>query len=60
MVAHDGRGGGASWSCCGAAERRQVLEEWNETAAAYPREQCVHELFEEQVARTPDAMAVVL
>ena len=42
-----------------AAERRQVVEEWNATAVAYPREQCVHELFEAQVARTPDAVAVV-
>jgi amino acid adenylation domain-containing protein len=42
-----------------AAERRQVVEEWNQTAAAYPSEQCVHELFEAQVARTPDAVAVV-
>ena len=31
----------------------QVLEEWNATEADYPRETCVHELFEAQVARTP-------
>ena len=41
-------------------ERRQVLEEWNDTAVAYSSEQCVHELFEEQVGKTPDAVAVVL
>ena len=41
------------------AERRQVLEEWNATEAEYPQEQCVHELFEEQVERTPEAVAVV-
>jgi amino acid adenylation domain-containing protein len=40
------------------AERRQVLEEWNATAAEYPRE-CIHELFERQAERTPDAPAVV-
>src|SRR5579884_3308718 len=42
-----------------AAERQQLLYGWNETATAYPAEKCVHELFEEQVARTPAAVAVV-
>ncbi|HVG44860.1 MAG TPA: amino acid adenylation domain-containing protein, partial [Longimicrobium sp.] len=42
-----------------AAERRLVVEEWNRTEAAYPRESCIHELFEAQVARAPDAVAVV-
>ena len=41
------------------AERCQVLYEWNATEAEYPRERCVHELFEEQVEQTPDAVAVV-
>ena len=41
------------------AERRRVVEEWNRTDAAYPRESCIHALFEAQVARTPDAVAVV-
>jgi len=39
-------------------ERHQVLYEWNDTRAAYP-DACVHELFEEQAARNPDAVAVV-
>ena len=33
--------------------------EWNRTEAAYPKDRCLHELFEEQVERTPDATAVV-
>ncbi|HYH80510.1 MAG TPA: amino acid adenylation domain-containing protein, partial [Longimicrobium sp.] len=41
------------------AERRQVLEAWNRTAAEYPADRCVHELFEARAARTPDAAAVV-
>ncbi|HEU0299934.1 MAG TPA: amino acid adenylation domain-containing protein, partial [Longimicrobium sp.] len=42
-----------------AAERRRVLEEWNATAAAYPRDPCMHELVQAQAARTPDAVALV-
>ncbi|HET7460529.1 MAG TPA: amino acid adenylation domain-containing protein, partial [Longimicrobium sp.] len=42
-----------------AAERRQVLEAWNATDAAYPAEACVHELFERQAARAPVAAAVM-
>ncbi|MFN5524632.1 condensation domain-containing protein, partial [Bradyrhizobium sp.] len=41
------------------AERHRVLVEWNATAAAYPQDVCVHELFEAQAERTPDAVAVV-
>jgi amino acid adenylation domain-containing protein len=40
-------------------ERRQVLEVWNRTAAEYPVESCIHELFEAQAARTPGADALV-
>jgi len=42
-----------------APERERLLGDWNETAADYPRERCIHELFEAQVARHPDAVAVV-
>ncbi|WP_457798155.1 AMP-binding protein [Methylocystis sp. S23] len=38
-------------------ERRRLLYDWNATAADYPRDKCVHDLFEEQAARTPDAVA---
>ncbi|PSB51011.1 non-ribosomal peptide synthetase [filamentous cyanobacterium Phorm 6] len=41
------------------AERQQLLVEWNNTAKDYPQEKCIHQLFEEQVERTPDAVAVV-
>jgi amino acid adenylation domain-containing protein len=42
-----------------AAERRQLLVEWNDRQADYPREQCIHQLLEAQVERTPEAVAVV-
>ncbi len=42
----------------GKAERRQVLAEWNETQAAYRRDLCIHQLFEDQVRQTPNALAV--
>ncbi|RPK10893.1 non-ribosomal peptide synthetase [Priestia endophytica] len=40
-------------------EQKQLLEEWNDNAISYPRENVIHKLFEEQVNRTPDKMAVV-
>ncbi|HMD98156.1 MAG TPA: amino acid adenylation domain-containing protein, partial [Terriglobia bacterium] len=40
-------------------ERQHLLVEWNNTRREYPR-RCVHELFEEQAERTPNAMAVTL
>ena len=42
-----------------ASERSQILIEWNETAADYPRDQCIHHLFETQASRTPNAVALV-
>ena len=43
----------------GEAERRQLVEEWNATSASYPQDCCLHELFGDQAARTPGAVAVV-
>src|SRR5205085_1831025 len=40
------------------AERQQLLVEWNQTAAGYPKTQCLHELFEQQAAKTPERLAV--
>ena len=42
-----------------AAERHQLLVEWNDTKADYRLDVCIHQLFEAQVERTPDAIAVV-
>jgi amino acid adenylation domain-containing protein len=40
------------------AERRQLLVEWNDTRVPYPAVECVHQLVEQQVEKTPDAVAV--
>lgn len=40
-------------------ERQQALIDWNRTAADYPRTICLHQLFEAQVERTPDHVALV-
>jgi surfactin family lipopeptide synthetase A len=40
-------------------ERHQLVVEWNDTRVDYPRDRCIHHLFEAQVARDPDAIAVV-
>ncbi len=41
------------------AERQQMLVQWNEHPAEFPQDACVHQLFEAQVARTPQATALV-
>jgi amino acid adenylation domain-containing protein/non-ribosomal peptide synthase protein (TIGR01720 family) len=41
------------------AERHKLLVEWNNTQVDYPQDKCIHDLFEEQVERTPDGVAVV-
>ncbi|HST62208.1 MAG TPA: amino acid adenylation domain-containing protein, partial [Longimicrobium sp.] len=40
-------------------ERRRVVDEWNRTDAPYPDRSCLHERFEAQAERTPDAVAAV-
>ena len=40
-------------------EREEVIVEWNQTVVEYPKDRCVHELYEQQVEQTPDAVAVV-
>lgn len=42
-----------------SAELHRVLCQWNETRAPYPKDLCVHQLFEAQVERTPEAVALV-
>jgi amino acid adenylation domain-containing protein len=41
------------------SEQHQLLVEWNNTQADYPANKCIHQLFEEQVEKTPDAVAIV-
>ncbi len=40
-------------------EQQRLLVEWNDTAVDWPTDVCLHELFEQQAALTPDAVAVV-
>ncbi|MCP5108370.1 MAG: aminotransferase class III-fold pyridoxal phosphate-dependent enzyme, partial [bacterium] len=40
------------------AEKRRIIEEFNGTATDYPRDKTIHQLFEEQAAKTPDRIAV--
>jgi amino acid adenylation domain-containing protein len=41
------------------AEERQILVEWNDNRAEYPKNLCIHQLFEAQVLRTPEATALI-
>ncbi|MCP4156717.1 MAG: hypothetical protein GY757_53885, partial [bacterium] len=40
-------------------EKRQILYEFNDTAADYPRDKTIHQLFAEQAKRTPDSIGLV-
>ena len=41
------------------AAEQQLFAEWNQTEREYRSDNCIHELFEQQVTRTPEAVAVV-
>jgi len=41
------------------AEREMLLTDWNATAKDYPEDTCIHQVFEAQVAKTPEAAALV-
>ena len=41
------------------AEKQQLLVQWNDAKSNYPKDKCIHELFEAQVDRSPNAVAVV-
>ncbi len=40
------------------AEHQQLLIDWNQTATPIPTDVCIHQLFEQQVARTPESIAI--
>ena len=40
-------------------ERQQLLSEWNDTRVEFPSEDCLHQLFEAQAEKTPEAIALV-
>ncbi|WP_244112548.1 condensation domain-containing protein, partial [Burkholderia gladioli] len=39
-------------------EERALLHDWNATSTPYPEDVCLHQQFEQQVERTPDAVAL--
>jgi natural product biosynthesis luciferase-like monooxygenase protein len=49
----------AELSLVGKRERQRLLVDWNATQGEYALESCIHDLFEAQVQRTPDAIAVI-
>jgi amino acid adenylation domain-containing protein len=48
----------SEWDILTGEERRQLLGRWNDTETEYPRDKCVHEMFEERAERTPENLAV--
>lgn len=45
-------------STLSASERQTLLFDWNQTQRAYPKQACLHHLFEAQVEKTPDSVAI--
>lgn len=41
------------------AERQRLVDVWNDTNADYPRDSCIHQVFDAQVKRTPEAVALI-
>ncbi len=58
-IAHDPSGRYDADFLLSAAERDQLLVAWQGIAAEYPRDKCIHQLFEEQADINPSAVAVV-
>ncbi|MDO6435456.1 amino acid adenylation domain-containing protein [Flavitalea sp. BT771] len=48
-----------SYSVVGPAEYHQLVYEWNRTEKVYARDKTLHTLFEEQVVKTPEAVALI-
>ncbi|MEI6381464.1 MAG: amino acid adenylation domain-containing protein [Cyanobacteriota bacterium ELA615] len=40
-------------------EKQLILRDWNQTKTDYPNDKCIHQLFEQQVIKTPEAIAVI-
>ncbi|KAG0197436.1 hypothetical protein BGX28_009065, partial [Mortierella sp. GBA30] len=58
MVSNDGHSV-ASFDIMSPAEKKLVLETWNESAVEFPADRCIHQLFEQQADKSPDAVAIV-
>ena len=45
-------------NCSNQKKIKQLFKEWNATNTNYPNNKCIHQLFEEQVQKTPNNIAV--
>ncbi len=41
-------------------EYKQIIKDWNQTAANFPSDRTIHQLFEDQVERTPNKIALIV
>jgi non-ribosomal peptide synthetase component F len=57
MVAHSSHPV-TTFNIISSAEKRLLLEKWNETVTEYPADRCIQHLFEDQVKKSPEAIAV--
>ncbi|KAG0197709.1 hypothetical protein BGX28_008786 [Mortierella sp. GBA30] len=49
----------ASFDILSPTERKLLLETWNDSTRDFPSDRCIHQLFEEQVGKSPEAVAIV-
>ncbi|KAG0360084.1 hypothetical protein BGZ54_009708, partial [Gamsiella multidivaricata] len=49
----------ASFDIISPTEKKLLLETWNESAAEYPADRCIQRLFEDQVDKSPETIAIV-
>ena len=60
QIASDGNAPLRSLNCLSEAEYREIVYKWDTNVLPYPKDKCIHQLFEAQAARTPGNTALIV